>query len=1671
MKKRLLIFIAILFSGAITFGAGLPLTGNIYIPTAGAYTSIKMAIDSLNIDGVGAGGVNIYVAAGYTETFPTRTSGLITTTTSTAANPVLFKKFGTGANPKITAGTGTGAGTGTTDYIICIGGTDYITFDGIDLQENPSNSSTTTWFEWGYAILRATTSDGSQYVTIKNCTISLNKANANTYGIYSNRSLYTAPATSISPISTAGANSNNAFYNNTITNSCNGIALFGGSAANYYDQNNDIGSLGGNKITNFGSTVTTTTVYGINTTYQPTMTIANNKISGAITGSTFYGMYLQSGACNASIFGDTVSVQLTTNTGSFYGIYDAMSYLAGGVVNVHDNVVTGCAVSSTAASYSGTCYYYNVGHASSNFNFYNNKCTNNTYGSVTNTATGSVYYMFTAGFPTVMGTANFYGNTITGNTRVQSVIGGGNTYYFSLNMQSVTTNLYNNYADNNTAATNGTAYGFYNTTANGTPTKNIYGNTFTNLSGANGTVYGMSLSGGSTVNIYKNKVQNLSTATTSAAALAVSGISVSSLSGSSTVYIYDNVIGDLRAPASAYTSAITGLDLIYAQPSNYIGCYNNSVYINATSSAANFGTAGVTISEYPLSLDFRNNIICNNSTPKGTGIVCAILNTNTNTSLTNLSSLCNNNNYYAGTPGASNLIYYDGVKGDRTLLAYQARVFPKEGSSVTEIPPFMSTTSGSMNLHVNPAIASQSESSGTVISTPVAITTDFDGDATYPNSGYPNNLSYPATAPDMGADEFGGIPLDQTPPTIRYTQLLNTGFTTNRTLNATITDASGVPASGTGLPRVGWKTNYNGTWNYVAGSYVSGNQYTFSFGAGTTIGDTVYYYVLAQDLHVPANVVCFPFNNVGGLTANPPLATTPPDNAYKYVIIPPICGTLTVGTTGTYPTLTAAFADINSKGITCPTTLLLIDPLYSSLENFPLTLNTNDGSSAVNTLTIRPQAGVTAKVSGSSTSDLIKLNGFSYLVIDGSNSGGTDMNLTLQNTLAANGSHVIGVYSNGTTTPATNLTVKNTKVRGIATTSTTTCGVWFDGTNGGYNDCVITHDSINSLYTGIQYYGSNNATSSNLHITNNIIGAVDTAKAVSFRGIVLKYADNTLIEGNEIMGIAMGDTVGKQGGIFMLTAATNTKIRKNRIHDWYHTRDIGLGAWGIRFEAEASTVTEISNNEIYNIKSSGAAPGPSLNNPYGISIYSGGNIRILNNSIFLSGEVLSGSDMYDASSACIGIYNIGATNIEIRNNILKNSMVGLHATGCSLDGKTFAIYAMAATASNFSIIDNNDYFVDGCSPHIGGFFGSYNNTYSTLAQWQAATGQDAHSINVDPAFVSMTHLVPTAAGMDHKGAYLSEVPSDINNVTRANPPDMGAYEFTAYESVVTDPATSLSINSAVLNGNVNANGSSIDVYFDYGLTDSYGTTVSASPSTITGFGSAPVTASISGLLPSTTYHFRARGIDAGSVTIFGNDRTFTTSENLKTFNLTLYLEGLYNGTGTMNQASNGTGPKYGTGIADQVTIEFHDASTYGTLVHTFSSVDLHTDGTASLTVPGILSGSYYVTVKNRNSIATVSATPVAFPSGTIAYNFSDNVNKAYGSNLLLLEDGKCVIYGGDVNQDDIIDGGDMSGIDNQAAAFASGYIPEDCNGDGLVDGSDLAIVDNNAAAFVGAVTP
>ena len=189
-------------------------------------------------------------------------------------------------------------------------------------------------------------------------------------------------------------------------------------------------------------------------------------------------------------------------------------------------------------------------------------------------------------------------------------------------------------------------------------------------------------------------------------------------------------------------------------------------------------------------------------------------------------------------------------------------------------------------------------------------------------------------------------------------------------------------------------------------------------------------------------------------------------------------------------------------------------------------------------------------------------------------------------------------------------------------------------------------------------------------------------------------------------------------------------------------------------------------------------------------------------------------------------------------------------------------------------------------------------------------------------------------------------------------------------------------------------------------------------------------------------------------------------------NLSLYLEGLYDpASGLMNSALGLPIDPCSEQVADYVTVELHNSSDFDLVEYSITGRGLDVNGHVNALVPAGLNGSYYVAVKHRNSIETVSSLPVSLAAAISEYNFTNSASRAYGNNMVQVADGYWALFTGDTNQDGIVDSGDMIMVDNDVSGFVTGYVASDCNGDNLVDSSDMILVDNNAAAFITAIYP
>jgi hypothetical protein len=282
-------------------------------------------------------------------------------------------------------------------------------------------------------------------------------------------------------------------------------------------------------------------------------------------------------------------------------------------------------------------------------------------------------------------------------------------------------------------------------------TGNITSNTITNISSSSAAanpIFPIICSGfGATNNISKNKIGNIQSAGNALAASSVFGILAQT--GGTTYNISNNLIGDLRLPANPAANNLQGINIGALTAGTTVNLFYNTVWLNESVNAqAGFGSSAVSVSTTPTVV-MRNNILVNTSVRNTTGLTVAYR--RGSSTLTTYGAASNNNDFYAGTPGANNLIYSDGTNSNQTITTYKSLVASRDSLSFTESPTFVITTAADPTfLHINTAVATQLESAAANIAT---FTDDFDGNVRQGNAGY----SGTGVLPDVGADEFEGV--------------------------------------------------------------------------------------------------------------------------------------------------------------------------------------------------------------------------------------------------------------------------------------------------------------------------------------------------------------------------------------------------------------------------------------------------------------------------------------------------------------------------------------------------------------------------------------------------------------------------------------------------------------------------------------------------------------------------------------------------------------------------------------------------------------------------------------------------------------------------------------------------------------------------------------------------
>lgn len=1248
------------------------------------------------------------------------------------------------------------------------------------------------------------TTNGNDNNTISNCNIGPVGTNLPTKGVFSNGTTTTA----------AIGNSGNIVTNNNIFDffgaavTSSGISLQGGTNTwtitnnRFYQTGSRTWTTGAiHRAIEISSTTTTSGNQG-HTVTDNIIGYSSNLQTGVytLTGSTgkFQAIYFNgiSTGTISNINNNTIaSVSLTGVTSSGTSTSSPMIgiLIANGLANTNNNIIgSQNSVGSLVFNTNSTTSTDVIGIY--NFSVDDWTANNNTIGgiSVTNAAASGTFIIYgmranTSSTKVFNGSQNSIGGTISNSIQLNATgtscqVIGIHTSNAGLNLTSNSIrNLTTNIGTGTTTAAS--VIGINSTTS--TPNHSISQNSIYNLRNTNTTaasiVTGIQFTGGTANTIQRNLIYDLYADTNSATA-EINGIRIA---GGTTVY-RNNMI----RIGNGVTNAVIVSGINEALGTNNI--WHNSIYIDGAPTAGTASSYAFNGQQTVNTRSFRNNIFFNARNNSGaTGKNYAVRVGGTGVNPTGLT--INNNIYFANGSGAVFGFY---ASADVANLAAWKVAVGQDANSFESNPQFNNPTAALPDLHLHPSNATVAEGNGTDL----GVLDDFDGET---RSGL--------TPVDIGADAGNYVGTDLSGPAITFTSLGLSCSTSDRVLSGVvITDVTGVPTSGALQPRIYYRKNA-GTWFSSQGTLTSGTgtNGTWSFTivaadmGGVTGGDTVQYYLIAQDLVGTPNLAS---NPAGVVATDVNTITTAPSAPNSYNIGSTLSGTYTVGATGNYTTLTAAINAYNTSCLSGAVTFSLIDATYPS-ETFPLVINANTYASNTNTLTIKPAiAGVT--ISGSSATSILNVNGGDYVIIDGS--VGTTVNsvcpvsaasrdLTIANTNTGTTSAVVWLNSTATSDSATNNTVKNCVVVGNGPT-TTLVGIGAGGTaisstsaGASNNNLSFINNDIRACQFGI-YSSGTNATSKNQNFIANQNSIVSSGtSSVGITGIYCGYTNNITISGNTFGNIASSasqDIVAINLG-FAATSGFSTSLTGNAdgvSNATITNNTIGVvtnsgtySAIGIGLGNTISGTNLIANNMISGVASNSTSPDLTAGIILGGG--TGATTNIYHNTVVMQGT-LPGATAASQASACLAVTATTAPTLDIKNNILVNTQVG--NTSATTKFETIGL-AYTSTTGNYAGLASNNNLLYAAGAGPGTYMVAITNgitggtAQTALSNWQTETGRDASSLNSNPVFVSSTdlHIVDSdpANTTLSSGGTATSVTTDFDCATRnASTPTIGADE-------------------------------------------------------------------------------------------------------------------------------------------------------------------------------------------------------------------------------------------------------------------------------------------------------
>lgn len=435
-------------------------------------------------------------------------------------------------------------------------------------------------------------------------------------------------------------------------------------------------------------------------------------------------------------------------------------------------------------------------------------------------------------------------------------------------------------------------------------------------------------------------------------------------------------------------------------------------------------------------------------------------------------------------------------------------------------------------------------------------------------------------------------------------------------------------------------------------------------------------------------------------------------------VYPALGGTYSIGPAGDYLSFSEAVQALVDGGVRSAVVFNVEDGTYNEQIIIPPIENTSDK----NTVFFQSASGNSASViltytpAGEKDNYTVRLDEARHLQFRG---------LTFQS--LGTDSAIIFNLINGTG----NLVFLNNRFIG-STSETLAYGSLITGEeNWMGNNVIVRNNLFINGDKGLVLVGNMMENSSGYVVEHN------TFQNQSNNGILIMFGSAPRVTGNEITSNSTGDF----SGIAFLYCDSTLVAGKNRIIA-PDAKD-GYGIALMRYDGGSQNHGIASNNFIHlNAEPTGTIAA-------GLLVYETDQAKILNNTVILTGDLINSRSVY---------LMVNYENIDITNNILVNRAGG---------------YTVYADLPSGVVLDYNNLYTNGF------FLGLWDGSrYSDLSAWRSASGQDVHSLSVDPEFDNVDDPHFPNPLLNDMGTPLTEVADDIDGEMRdSTHPDIGADEF------------------------------------------------------------------------------------------------------------------------------------------------------------------------------------------------------------------------------------------------------------------------------------------------------